>query len=105
MMAASTEAQGRSRMAEDGAALTGLDTAMLEPMVRVLLDEPAAVVAQEWWCHPLGGGASEAVGLYRVTGSARVGSATRPWALVCKVCEATDGIEPRAWDYPQREPL
>ena len=69
-------------MAADPDALTGLDTAMLEPMVRALLDEPAAVVAEQWSCRPLGGGASEGLGLYQVAGSARVGAASYPWALV-----------------------
>ena len=92
-------------MAEDAGGLSGVDTATLAPMVRDLLDEPAAVVAAEWSCRPLGGGASEGLGLYRVTGSARVGGATRPWALVCKVCAPANGADPGAWDYPPREPL
>ena len=61
------------QMAADANGLPGLDTAMLEPMVRDLLDEPAAVVAGGWSCRPLGGGGGEGIGLYRVTGSARVG--------------------------------
>ena len=52
-------------MAEDAGALSGLDTATLEPMVRDLLGEPAAVVAEGWSCRPLGGGAGEGLGLYR----------------------------------------
>ena len=70
-------------------------------MVRGLLDEPAAVVEAGWSCRPLGGGASEGIGLYRVTGSARVRDATHPWALVCKVCAPADGTDPGAWDYPR----
>jgi hypothetical protein len=92
-------------MAADADALTGLDTAMLEPMVRALLGEPAAVVTEEWSCRPLGGGASEGLGLYRVAGSARVGAASHPWALVCKVCEATDRASARTWNYSAREGL
>jgi hypothetical protein len=91
-------------MAAESSALTGLDTAMLEPMVRDLLDEPAAVVTGEWSCLPLGGGGGEGIGLYRVSGSARAGDTSHPWALVCKVC-AADGTDPRAWDYPAREEL
>jgi hypothetical protein len=90
-------------MAEDGGALSGVDAATLAPMVRALLDEPEAVVAEGWSCRPLGGGASEGLGLYRVTGSARVRGATYPWALVVKVCAATDGADPGAWGYPARE--
>jgi hypothetical protein len=92
-------------MAEDAGALSGVNTAMLEPMVRDLLGEPAADVAREWSCVPLGGGAGEGLGLYRVTGSAHVGSASHSWALVVKVCAAADGADPGAWDYPAREGL
>jgi hypothetical protein len=91
-------------MAEDPGGLSGVDAATLEPMVRDLLDEPEAVVG-EWSCRPLGGGAGEGLGLYRITGSARVGDATHPWALVVKVCAATDGADPGAWDNPAREGL
>ena len=92
-------------MAEDAAGLSGVDAATLAPMVRTLLGEPAAVVAEGWSCRPLGGGASEGIGLYRVSGSACVASAARPWALVCKVCAPANGTDPGAWDYPPRESL
>jgi hypothetical protein len=92
-------------MAADASGLSGVDAATLVPMVRTLLDEPAAVVTEGWSCRPLGGGASEGTGLYRVTGLARSGGATRPWALVCKVCAPANGTDPGAWDYPPREPL
>jgi hypothetical protein len=90
-------------MAEDAGDLSGVDAATLVPMVRALLDEPEAVVAEGWTCRPLGGGAGEGLGLYRVAGSARVRGATHQWALVVKVCAATDGADPGAWDYPARE--
>ena len=92
-------------MAEDTGDLSGVDAATLEPLIRGLLGEPAAVVAGAWSCHPLGGGGGEGLGLYRVTGSARVGGATHPWALVLKVCADAEGADPRAWDYPAREGL
>lgn len=92
-------------MAEDVADLVGVETRTLEPMVRVLLDDPAAVVLGEWSCRPLGSGASEGPGLYRVAGSARVGAAIHPWALVCKVCARANGRDPGGWDFPPREPL
>ena len=40
-----------------------------------------------------------------ITGSAHVGGASHPWALVVKVCAAADGADPGAWDYPAREGL
>src|ERR687897_1712981 len=92
-------------IAGDGGGLAGVDAATVAPMVPGLLDEPEAVVAEGWSCRPLGGGAGEGLGLYRVAGSARVSGATYPWALVVKVCAATDGADPGAWDYPAREVL
>ena len=92
-------------MAEDADALAGLDTAMLGPMVRDLLGEPTAVIAEEWSCRPLGGGGGEGLGLYQLTGSAHVESASHPWALVVKVYAAADEADPGAWDYPAREGL
>ena len=92
-------------MAEDAGAMSGVNTAMLEPMVRDLLGEPAAVVAEEWSYRPLGGGATDGLGLYRVTGSGRVGGVSHPWALVVKMSAAADGADPGAWDYPAREGL
>ena len=92
-------------MAEDANGLSGVDAATLAPMVRELLDEPTAVVTEGWTCRPLGGGAGGGLGLYRVAGSTRVRGATRPWALVIKVCAATDGADPKAWDYPAREAM
>src|SRR3712207_6257996 len=92
-------------MAEDGGALSGVDGVTLQSMVRTLLGEPAAVVGEEWSCCPLGGGANGGLGLFRIAGSACVGGAHRPWALVCKLCAPADGTAPGAWDYPQREPF
>jgi hypothetical protein len=92
-------------MAEDVGALSGVDAATLAPMVCELLDESEAVIVGEWTCRPLGGGAGEGIGLYRISGLARVRGATHPWALVVKVCAATDGADPGAWDYPAREGL
>ncbi len=92
-------------MAEDANGLSGVDAATLAPMVRELLDEPTAVIARGWTCRPLEGGAGEGLGLYRVAGSARVSGATHPWALVVKMCAATDGADPGAWDYPAREAM
>lgn len=58
-------------MAEDAAGMTGVDAATLAPMVRNLLDEPAATIAAGWSSRPLDGGASEEIGLYWVSESAR----------------------------------
>src|SRR5688500_8623518 len=92
-------------MAEDAGALSGVDAATLTPMVRGLLDESEAVIVGEGSCRPLGGGAGEGIGLYRVSGSAGIRGAAQPWALVVKVCAASDGADPRAWDCPAREGL
>jgi hypothetical protein len=92
-------------MAEDAGSLAGVNPAMLEPMVRALLGEPAATVVEGWSCRSLGGGIGEGLGLYRVTGSARVGGASQPWALVVKLGAAAEGTAPGAWNYPAREAL
>src|SRR5918993_5745252 len=92
-------------MAKDAGALSGVNTAMLEPMVRDLLREPTAAVAEEWSYRPLGGGATDGLGLYRVSGSGRAGGVSHPWALVVKMSAAADGADPGAWDYPAREGL
>ena len=83
----------------------GLATAKLTPIVRALLNEPAAVVMIGSSVHSLGGGASEGMGLFKVTGSAQVGGGTVPWALVCKVCAPAQGMGGSAWEFQQREPL
>ena len=92
-------------MAEDLGALSGVDSVTLEPMVRELLGEPTAIIADGWSCRPLGGGAGEGLGLYQVTGAAHVGGTSRPWTLILKVSAAAEGADPRAWDYPAREGL
>jgi hypothetical protein len=92
-------------MTEDASGPTGIDTASLEPIVRGLLGEPTAVVAEEWSCRPLGGGAGEGLGLFRVAWSAYVEGASVPWALVLKVRAAVGETDPGAWDYPAREGL
>src|SRR5687768_1953367 len=92
-------------MAKDVGALSDLDTATLEPMVRDLLGEPVALVAGEWFCSALSGGARDGLGLCRVTGSAHVRGASHPWALVVKMSAAANGADPGAWDYPAREGL
>ncbi len=83
-------------MTEDAGGLSGVTAATLAPMVRTLHDDDAAVVMEQWSCRPLGGGASEGIGLYRVTGSARVRGVIQPWALVCKVCAPANGTDPGA---------
>ena len=92
-------------MAEEASGLTGVDTATLQPIVRDLLGEPTAVIAEEWSCRPLGGGAGEGLGLYQLTGLAHVGGVSQHWALILKVCAAVGETDPEAWDYPAREGL
>ncbi len=79
-----------------------LAPAAIEPVVRRLIGEPAAVVPDEWSCHPLAG---EGLGTYQVAGTARVRGASVPWALVLKVSAPADRADLWAWDYPAREGL
>jgi hypothetical protein len=91
-------------MAENDSVPSGVDAATLAPLVRGLLGEPAAVLDGGWACRPLGGGGGEGLGLYRVAGLLRVGGASRPWALILKVCAAASAAL-EGWDYPPREAL
>jgi len=93
------------QVVEDAGDPFGVDAASLTPLVRDALGRPEAALDVEWSCQPLGGGAGEGGGLYRFAGSARVASATIPWALVLKVCGSGDAGRSSAWGYPPREAL
>jgi hypothetical protein len=90
---------------EDNGGLSDVDAATLDPLVRSLLGEPAAIVGEDWSCRPLGGGAGEGLGLYRIAGSAQVNGDSRPWAIVVKVSAAANGAALDAWDFPAREEI
>jgi hypothetical protein len=85
--------------------IIGIDGVALAPIVQRLLSAPAAVIEGSWSCCPLGGGGGEGLGLYQITGSARVEGKHTHWELVVKICACADGTDPRAWDYPVREGL
>jgi hypothetical protein len=73
-------------------------------MVRELLSEPAAVIAEEWSCRPLGGG--PAWGTASTWPPGRRSSALPPIpGPSCARCAPADGADPGAWDYPGREGL
>lgn len=72
------------------------------PLTQLLGRQIAAV--DDWTCHRLAGGAGEALGVWEVTGTATVGGASRPWALVLKGWACAEvASEPAAWNWPYRE--
>jgi hypothetical protein len=79
-----------------------LDALMLRPIVGQALDALAMPV--EWSVVPILAGDGQGLGVFRVSGSARVGGEPRAWSVILKVLPATPG--PRtAWNYPAREAL
>ena len=82
------------------------DAVELTPLVRRLLDEPAAELA-EWHCEPLGWINLMDAALYRVSGSARVDGRPLDWSMVMKMFRRPDtgttASDPAGWDYWKRE--
>ena len=80
-----------------------LDASMLRPIVGHALDT-AVVVPVEWSVVPILAGDGQGLGVFRVSGSARVGGEQRAWSVILKVLPPTSG-SPTAWNYPAREAL
>lgn len=72
------------------------------PVSRCLGAGPAAI--QDWTCHSLLGGTSQVEGVWRVTGSARVSAARRPWSMILKGWPApSPGQNETSMGWPRRE--
>jgi hypothetical protein len=80
-----------------------LDASMLRPIVGHALDASVAVPV-EWSVVPILAGDGQGLGVFRVSGSARVGGEPREWSVILKVLPGTSG-SPTAWNYPAREAL
>jgi hypothetical protein len=80
-----------------------LDASMLRPIVGRALDASVAVPV-EWSVVPILAGDGQGLGVFRVSGSARVGDGPRPWSVILKVLPGTTG-SPIGWSYPVREAL
>jgi hypothetical protein len=79
------------------------DAAQLQAAVRTALEEPAAVLG-EWQAELVQQGDSRA--LYRLAGTARVGTAVHPWQMVLKQLGPAAGPrDPAGIFYPRRELL
>jgi Phosphotransferase enzyme family len=82
------------------------DAVELTPLVRRLLDEPAAELA-EWHREPLGWINLMDAGLYRVSGAARVDGRPVDWSMVMKMFRRADAgttaSDAAGWDYWKRE--
>jgi hypothetical protein len=53
---------------------------------------------------PILAGDGQGLGVFRVSGSARVGGESRAWSVILKVLPGTPG-SPTGWNYPVREAL
>jgi hypothetical protein len=81
--------------------LPDIDVAQLAGTVRLALAAPAAIPDDDWTCRPLPGGYGDGVGIWRLAGTARVGSDRRAWTLVLKALPGSAGAP--AWVDPCRE--
>jgi Phosphotransferase enzyme family len=83
-----------------------VNLAVLAPLVRRALstDEVEVLDAS---CQPVGGGFSEAFGIYHFEGQARTPNGLVPWSLMLKALGATSTAsqEPASLDYWKRESL
>lgn len=82
-------------------ALPAIEDARLAAVVRNALDAPSVIVTEGWGWRPLTGGWGDGVGIWRLDGDARVGSARRSWSLVLKSLPGGAGAP--TWDDPHRE--
>jgi len=80
-----------------------LDGSTLHPIVGHALDASVAVPV-EWSVVPILAGDGQGLGVFRVSGSARVGGEPRAWSVILKVLPAIPG-SPTGWNYPAREAL
>jgi hypothetical protein len=80
-----------------------LDGSTLHPIVGHALDASVAVPV-EWSVVPILAGDGQGLGVFRVSGSARVGGESRAWSVILKVLPAIPG-SPTGWNYPAREAL
>lgn len=73
------------------------------PAVQELVDKPVTV-SGDWSSEPFVGGAGDALGIWRVAGTASTGDAEITWSLVLKGYPSQEGnASPSAWDSPRRE--
>jgi hypothetical protein len=80
------------------------DLGALESVVEQAL-EAKQVALGEWSAEQLFAGDGQGLGVFRLTGSARVGDERHAWSVILKVLP-DDGTAPlTAWSLPMREPL
>jgi hypothetical protein len=80
-----------------------LDASILRPIIGRALEASVAVPV-EWSLVPILAGDGQGLGVFRVSGSARVGGESRAWSVILKVLPGTPG-SPTGWNYPVREAL
>jgi hypothetical protein len=84
-----------------------IDAAILTEPVRRALGSRAAAI-RGWESHPISYINTEVsnLGMYRFLGTARDGSADRPWSMILKAVDApVNDTDPTYWNYHRREVL
>lgn len=80
------------------------DAGVLEPVVGRSLG--AEEVSLGGWCaEQLFAGDGQGLGVFRLTGRARVGDESREWSVILKVLPDEGASQLTAWSLPMREPL
>ncbi|MGB3592962.1 MAG: hypothetical protein WA994_02210 [Ornithinimicrobium sp.] len=79
-----------------------LRASVLQPVVGHALD--ASAVPVHWSVAPILAGDGQGLGVFRVSGSARVSGELCGWSVILKVLPMTR-VSPSGWDCPEREAL
>jgi hypothetical protein len=81
-----------------------LDAGVLRSVVEASLDAEPVTLAG-WSCEPILAGDGQGLGVFRVSGGARVGREPRKWSVILKVLPDEGSGPLTAWSLPTREPL
>jgi len=80
------------------------DAGGLESVVERLLDATQVTLA-DWSAEELLAGDGQGLGVFRLTGAARVDDKLEQWSMILKVLPGEGAAPPTAWSLPIREPL
>jgi len=80
------------------------DPDVLESVVERSLDA-TQVALGDWSAEELFAGDGQGLGVFRLTGSARVRDALQQWSVILKVLPDEGAAPLTAWSLPMREPL
>jgi hypothetical protein len=80
------------------------DASVLESIVERLLDATQVTLA-DWSAEELFAGDGQGLGVFRLTGGARVDAELKQWSVILKVLPDEGAAPLTAWSLPIREPL